>query len=162
MRVALVLVTEGPMAHLTPNVLLSRLKVLVHLLVALETEQTCHTRKLMSDVIVVLKVVFETPLIFECTETKVAEDVMAQRIIHVVFEAIPILENSRTKVAVVLVILRLLDVALQCGLVVELLAAHATPVLMLIVGLVACTRRGWRCRCDRGGARLGLWGRTAH
>jgi hypothetical protein len=94
----------------------------------------------MPDMIVVLKVVLETPLIFESAETKVAEDVMTQRVVDMVFETISIFEDARTKVAVVLMVLRLFHVALECNLGVELLAAHATPVLMRVIGLVASRR----------------------
>jgi hypothetical protein len=100
----------------------------------------------MPDMIVVLKVVLETPLIFESAETKVAEDVMTERVVDMVFETISIFEDARTKVAVVLMVFRLFHVALECNLGVELLVAHATPVLMWVVGLVASRRCSWRGR----------------
>jgi hypothetical protein len=121
--------------------------VLDHILVTLEPQQACQTRELMPDMIVVLKVVLETPLIFESAETKVAEDVMTQRVVDMVFKTVSIFEDARTKVAVVLMVLRLFHVALECNLGVELLVAHTTPVLMRVVGLVASRRCSWRVRC---------------
>ena len=91
----------------------------------------------MINMVVVLKVVLETPLILEGAETQIAEGFVTFGVVNVVLQTIAVFEDTDTKIAIVLVIWCLLDMALKCCLVGKLDVAGATPVLTWIVGLVA-------------------------
>jgi hypothetical protein len=76
MRIALILVAEAALACCAPCVLQSGLEMAFHLVAGSEAKQTGETHELMSDTVVVLEVVLETPIILECRKTEVAVDIM--------------------------------------------------------------------------------------
>lgn len=90
--------------------LLGLLKVLIQRSTSPEAKQTCNTHEGMVRRAVVLEMVLQSPLIVECAEAHIAEDVMVQRVLLVVFESVVIFENTSTQVAVMLVVRILLDV----------------------------------------------------
>lgn len=74
----------------------------------------------MSNTVVVLEVVFETPIVFEGGKTEVAVDLMIPRMVNMVLETISVHKHAFAKIAVVFVTIALLDMTEQCGLVEEL------------------------------------------
>lgn len=135
--IALLLRAEGAMTGHAPSVLLCGLQMSVQLYLAMKTQQTCQTNKSMVNMVVVLKVVLETPLILEGAETQIAEGFVTFGVVNVVLQTIAVFEDTDTKIAIVLVIWCLLDMALKCCLAGKPDVAGATPVLTWIVGLVA-------------------------
>lgn len=91
----------------------------------------------MSNTIVVLEVVFETPIVFEGGKTEVAVDLMIPRMVNMVLETISVHKHAFAKIAVVFVTIALLDMTEQCGLVEELARADTTPILVRIICLLA-------------------------
>lgn len=121
---------EGTEAGHAPGVLPRRLQVPFKLRLAQETHQTSQAHEPVIHMVVVLEVVLQAPLVFEGTETQVAEDIVALGVVDMVLETIAIFENANAKVAVVLVDWSLLHVGLKCNLVRELDTAGTTPVFM--------------------------------
>jgi hypothetical protein len=76
MRIALILVTEAALACCAPCVLQSGLEMALHLIAGSEAKQTGETHELMSNTVVVLEVVLETPIILEGRKTEVAVGIM--------------------------------------------------------------------------------------
>lgn len=91
----------------------------------------------MSNTVVVLEVVFETPIVFEGGKTEVAVDLMIPRMVNMVLETISVHKHAFAKIAVVFVTIALLDMTEQCGLVEELARADTTPILVRIICLLA-------------------------
>lgn len=74
----------------------------------------------MSNTVVVLKVIFETPVIFEGGKTEVAVNLVIPQMINMVLETIAVHKHAFAEIAVVFVTIALLDMTEQCGLVEEL------------------------------------------
>jgi hypothetical protein len=91
----------------------------------------------MSNTVVVLEVVFETPVIFEGGKTEVAVDLVIPRMVNMVLETIAVHKHAFAEIAVVFVTIALLDMTEQCGLVEELARADTTPILEWIICLLA-------------------------
>lgn len=91
----------------------------------------------MSNTVVVLEVVFETPIVFEGGKTEVAVDLMIPRMVNMVLETISVHKHAFAKIAVVFVTIALLDMTEQCSLVEELARADTTPILVRIICLLA-------------------------
>jgi hypothetical protein len=91
----------------------------------------------MSNTVVVLEVVFETPIVFEGGKTEVAVNLVIPRMVNMVLETITIHKHAFAKIAVVFVTIALLDMTEQCGLVEELARADTTPILVRIICLLA-------------------------
>jgi hypothetical protein len=145
--VALLLRPEGTLACHAPSVLLRRPQVPIQLHLAIEAEQTSQAREPMIDMVVVLEMVLEAPLVLESAEAQIAEDVVTAGVVDVVLESVAILEDANAEVAVVDVVSigSLLHMALQCNLSRELEVAYTAPVLTGVEWLVT----------DNGGARVG-------
>lgn len=111
MRVPLILVQEAAMASVTPYMLGSSPQVLFHIATILESHKTGETSKLVADGVVVLEMIAQTPLVFECAQAEIAKDIMVGGMIYVILEPVPILEDALAKVAIVLMVGRLLHVA---------------------------------------------------
>lgn len=58
----------------------------------------------MVNMVVVLEMILQTPLVFESAEAQVAEGVVALGVVDVVLEAIAVFENADAEVAIVLVV----------------------------------------------------------
>ena len=103
----------------------------VKLHLAVEAEQTGQAREPMIDMVVVLEVVLEAPLVLESAEAQIAEDVVTAGVVDVVLKSVAILEDANAEVAVVGVVpvWSLLHMALQCNLSRKLEVAYAAPVL---------------------------------
>ena len=74
----------------------------------------------MSNTVVVLEVVFETPVIFEGGKIEVAVNLVIPQMINMVLETIAVHKHAFAEIAVVFVTIALLDMTEQCGLVEEL------------------------------------------
>lgn len=85
-----------------------------------EAEQACQACKLMADVVVVLKMILETPLIVERAQAQVAGHLMTPGVLEMVLDAIAVFEDAFAEVAVVFVFRTLLDVVEKRGLIREL------------------------------------------
>lgn len=96
----------------------------------------------MADIVVVLEMVLETPLIVEGAQTQVAKHLMTPGIVEVIIESVAIFEDALAEVAVVLVFWALLDVVEERGLIRELERAYSTPVLVRVWDLVCAVRCG--------------------
>ena len=139
MFVTLLLRPEGTLACHAPSVLLRHLQVPIQLRLAVEAEQTSQARKPMVDMVVVLEMVLEAPLVLESAEAQIAEDAVTAGVVDVVLQSVTVLEDADAEVAVVDVVSvgSLLHMALQCDLGRELEVAYAAPVLTRVVWLVS-------------------------
>ena len=115
----------------------------IKLRLAVEAEQTGQARESMIDMVVVLEMVLETPLVLESAEAQIAEDAVTAGVVDVVLKSVTILEDANAEVAVVGVVpvWSLLHMALQCNLSRELEVAYAAPVLTRVKWLVIDTGR---------------------
>ena len=91
----------------------------------------------MINIVVVLEMILQAPLVLESAKTHVAEDAVTLGVVDMVFETISVLKDANAEIAVVLMAWCLLYVALKSSFVREPDVAGTTPVLMRIVGLVA-------------------------
>ena len=89
----------------------------------------------MSNTVVVLKVIFETPVILMGTFEKEAGSRLGM--VNMVLETIAVHKHAFAEIAVVFVTIALLDMTEQCGLVKELARADTTPILVRIICLLA-------------------------
>lgn len=78
--------------------------MLLELDLGAETQQAREASKLMTNGVVILEVILQSPLVIECAQTQIAADLVAPRVLHVVFQAIAILEHALAQITVVLVI----------------------------------------------------------
>jgi hypothetical protein len=80
--------------YLAPSMLCCRLKVSLQLVLSSKTKQACKAHKLVTNRVVVLKVVLQTPLVVESAEAKVAVYFMAEGVVDVVFKTIAVFEHT--------------------------------------------------------------------
>jgi hypothetical protein len=135
MCVPLILVAESPMTGVAHHVFLPSTQMFCQLNLTAEAEQARQTHKLVTDGVVVFKVVLETIFIFERAQAQIARDFMAHGVVDVILQAVAVFENPLAQITVIRVITgRYLDVAEDGRFAVELVRAHTAPVLMRVVG----------------------------
>jgi hypothetical protein len=140
MFIALILIAETAGAWRTPGVLHRSSQMMLELVPGVKTEQTCQAHEFMTDAVVVLEMILQTPLILEGAETEVAIYLVIPCVVDMVLQSISIFENALAEVAIVLVVQRLLDVIEKRRLVGELQGADAAPVLVRVIRLFAALR----------------------
>jgi len=133
MLIPLLLIAKPALTSPTPCMLLRHLQVPVHLHPRFESQQTCQTHKLVSDAVIVLEMVLQSPLILEGRKTQVTVHLVVPRVVNMVLQPIPVLEYSLAEVAVVLVLCRLLHMREQRVFARKLDGADAAPVLVRVV-----------------------------
>jgi hypothetical protein len=76
----------------------------VQLDLTMKAQQTRQTYEPMINMVVVLEVILQAPLVLESAETQVAEDVVALGVVDMIFETVPVLEDANAQIAVVPVV----------------------------------------------------------
>ena len=99
--VALLLRPEGALACHAPSVLLRYLEVPIQLRLAIEAEQTSQAREPMIDMVVVLEMILEAPLVLESAEAQIAENAVTAGVVDVILKSVAIFEDANAEVAVV-------------------------------------------------------------
>lgn len=79
---------------------------------AVKAEQTRQTHKGVVDMVVVFKMILQTPLVFERTKALVTKGLMAFGVVNVVLQTIAVLEYANAEVTVVIVGRCLFDMVL--------------------------------------------------
>jgi hypothetical protein len=141
--ITFVLVTELAVTRATAGVYLGSVKMSLKRGIRPEAQKASQADELMTNIVVVLEVAFESQLVFECGETQVAKYVMIHGVFDMILEAVSVFENALTKVAVVPMALYAFHVVLKCDFVSELERAHAAPVLVWIRSFINTSRTIW-------------------
>jgi hypothetical protein len=82
-------------------VLLRYLEVPIQLRLAIEAEQTSQAREPMIDMVVVLEMILEAPLVLESAEAQIAENAVTAGVVDVILKSVAIFEDANAEVAVV-------------------------------------------------------------
>lgn len=94
MLIALILVTKAAPARLAPCMLLGRLQMAVQLCTRLKSCKACQTDKFVSDTVVVLEMILETPLVLERRKTQVAVRLVTERVVDMILQAVSVFEYA--------------------------------------------------------------------
>jgi len=73
----------------------------VKLHLAVEAEQTGQAREPMIDMVVVLEMILEAPLVLESAEAQIAENAVTAGVVDVILKSVAIFEDANAEVAVV-------------------------------------------------------------
>ena len=92
--IALILSTEVAMTSVTSHVFFSFSQMYFHLITTLKSHETSQAYKLVSDRVIVLKMIAQAPPVLERAQAEIAEDVMIHGIVDMILQPIPVFEDA--------------------------------------------------------------------